>query len=46
MDRGDKEAPKKRRQEIATASPTSSPCRMLQHARDAPHGGLYGVQVL
>lgn len=46
MDHEDKEAPKKRRQEIATASPTSSPCRMLRHARDAPHGGLYGVQVL
>lgn len=45
-DRGDTEAPKKRRQEIATASPTSSPCRTPRHAHDAPHGGLYGVQDL
>lgn len=40
--REDRAAPTKRRQGTATASSTSTPCRMLQRARDAPHGEMCG----
>lgn len=39
--REDRAAPRKRRRGTATASSTSTPCRMLRRARDAPHGEMY-----
>lgn len=34
----DKAAPRMRRRETATASPTSTPCKLPRRARDAPRG--------
>lgn len=40
--REDRAAPRKHRRGTATASSTSTPCRMLQRARDAPRGEMCG----
>lgn len=40
--REDRAAPRKRRRGIATASPTSTPCRTPRRARDAPRGETCG----